>query len=130
MPFPLSMGCVLSCSMGTVPMPFIALPIPGVPIVDGMPTATILDIVPFLNIPSFIMCRSPANPAVAAIIAASLGSVDEGPCIPVVVMPWEPPSVATLSNGIPLATVESKCMCAWLGEISVDVPIPGPMETE
>jgi hypothetical protein len=59
-----------------------------------------------------------------------LGSVDEGPCIPVVVLPWEPPSVATLSNGIPLATVESKCMCAWLGEISVDVPIPGPMETE
>ncbi len=130
MPAPLCAGCVLSCTMGTVPMPFIALPIPGVPIVDGLPTATILDIAPFLNIPSFIMCRSPANPAVAAIIAASLGTVTEGPCIPVPVIPWEPPSVATLSNGIPLATVESMCVCAWLGEISVEVPIEGPMMTE
>ena len=111
----------LKCSMGLAPLPVNFLPIPRV-MINGMPVGRMTDIIPFLNF-SFVMCKSPANPAVAAIIAASLGSVTQGPCIPTPVSPWLMPAFTVLASGVPVITKSSPCICAFGGEIKVLAPI-------
>lgn len=129
MPQPLCTGAVLKCSMGVAPSVFVADPLPGAPMVLGaMAAGTIIQILPS-NILPFGMCQSMENPAVAAATAAAMGALTPMPCTPLVVAPWVPPAVSTLSNMVPVATVSSKCMCAFGGMIAVDVPVPGPGET-
>jgi hypothetical protein len=122
MPELLTTGCMLTCSFGASPAPFDALELPGKPVVDGFPAAAIDEIVPLLNVPSFVMCKSVANPEVAAATAAALGVLTPMPCVPVIADPWEPPSPVLKFAELPLATVLSKCVCAWGGMVSVDVP--------
>lgn len=116
----LTTGCVLTCSFGTVPMPFVSLPLPGKPVVNGMPVGLITDTLP-INIPPFVLCMTQANPAVAAATAAALGTPTPAPCLPVIT-PWTPPSLVATYNGVPLATVSSKATCTFGGVISVSVP--------
>ena len=86
---------ILSCSFGAAPMPLLVLP--ELPVLaDGEPVAVIADIVPDENIPSFVMCESLANPAVAAATAAA--------------------------EGVPALISGSVCLCAWMGEISISFP--------
>lgn len=121
----------LECSFGDAPMPFQALPLPGKPeVMGGLLTATIEEIVPEVNIPSFVMCNSLANPEVAAATAAAMGVLTPMPCVPVVVDPWMPPSELVSFMDIPLATMESKCLCAWGGEISPVAPVEVIATTE
>jgi hypothetical protein len=122
MPELLTTGCMLTCSFGLTPSPFVALDLPGKPSVDAMPAATILEIVPEDNVSTFGMCESMANPEVAAATAAAMGVLTPMPCVPVIVVPWDPPSAVLTYDGVPLANVESTCMCTWGGEIAVDVP--------
>lgn len=123
MPEFLTTGCVLTCSFGAAPSAFIALELPGKPVIEGaLTTATIMEIVPFDNILPFAMCSSLANPEVATATSAALGVLTPMPCVPVVPDPWDPPSANVFFEELPLATVESKCMCTWAGEISVDSP--------
>lgn len=122
MPELLTSGCMLTCSFGASPAPFNALELPGKPLVAGLPAAAIDEIVPLLNVPSFIMCRSEANPEVAAATAAAEGVLTPMPCEPVIADPWDPPSAVLKFAEVPLATVASKCACAWGGTVSVDVP--------
>lgn len=120
----LSTGCVIACSFGMAPTAFMALEVPGKPMLDGaLAVATIEEIVPMVNIPPFVMCQSPANPLVAAATAAAFGVLTPMPCVPVVETPWLPPAFFLNFGGIPLATASSKCMCSWGGVISVDVPV-------
>lgn len=120
----LTTGCLLKCSFGAAPAPFDTLPVPGKPaFMEGLEGALITDIVPLLNIPTFGMCSSLANPEVAAATAAALGVLTPMPCVPVIPAPWAPPSPNVSSNGVPLATVQSKAFCAWGGEISVVAPM-------
>lgn len=89
----LTTGCVLACSFGMAPAPFIALEIPGKPMLDGaLAAATIEEIAPEANILPFAMCQSPENPEVAAATAAAMGVLVPMPCMPVVVTPWMPPA--------------------------------------
>ncbi|MDR2437860.1 MAG: DUF4280 domain-containing protein, partial [Planctomycetaceae bacterium] len=44
---------------------------------------------PIVNLATFGMCSSPANPAVAAATAAALGVLTPMPCIPVTVAPLD-----------------------------------------
>lgn len=119
----LTSGCVLKCSFGAAPAPFNTLPVPGKPaFMEGLDGALMTDIVPLLNIPTFGMCRSLANPEVAAATAAAQGTLTPMPCVPVIPAPWAPPSPVVSSNGVPLATVQSKAFCAWGGVISVEQP--------
>lgn len=122
MAYLMTTGCPLECSFGLTPSAMIALPLPGVPTVNGLPVATILDI-EIENVPPFGLCSSPANPEVIAATAAAMGVLTPMPCVPVIVDPWEPPSELVSYDGLPLATVESKCLCAWGGEIAVDAPM-------
>ncbi|MGE0418231.1 MAG: DUF4280 domain-containing protein [Acetobacteraceae bacterium] len=131
MPELLTTGCLLSCTFGITPSVFIALELPGKPVImEALSTATIMEIIPFENILPFGMCESLANPEVAAATAAALGVLTPMPCIPVIPDPWEPPSELMSYSDLPLATIESKCMCAWGGEISVDAPAEFTVTTE
>jgi hypothetical protein len=122
MPPVVTSGSLIMCTFGTVPTPLVALPSSGA--VDEVPVATIDAIVPFENIEPFGMCDAPSNPEVIAQLGAP------APCVPVVDMPWEPPAVATLIDGLPAVTAESRCLCTWGGVISVLDTMGIPWETD
>lgn len=125
---PLCTGTMIQCSFGAAPSAFVADPLPGVPMIFGaLPAGTVMSIKP-TNIPPFGMCQSLANPAVAGATAAAMGALTPMPCTPLVVVPWLPPAVSTFSNMLPVATVNSRCMCAFGGVISAAVPVPGPAQ--
>lgn len=121
MGFPLTTGAVLTCTFGAAPSTFVATPMPGAPMPQG-PAATIAQIVPTTNIMPFGMCSSLANPQVASATASASGVLTPQPCVPVPVAPWAPGAVNQTVAGVPLATSNDKCMCAWGGVISCTVP--------
>ncbi|NUQ72818.1 MAG: DUF4280 domain-containing protein [Polyangiaceae bacterium] len=129
MPQPLCTGTTLQCTMGAAPSVFVAQPLPGAPMILGaMPAGTIAQTLP-VNIPPFGMCQSPSNPAVASATAAAMGVLTPMPCVPMVITPWAPPSITTSHAMLPVATVASKCACAYGGVISATVPVAGPAQT-
>jgi hypothetical protein len=107
-----SSGGLLKCSFGVAPTALNVLPVNQV--LSGTPAANIMDNKPFVNIPTFGMCTSPANPAVIACFGAP------APCVPAVVTPWLPGAVTTLIGNIPAVNDKSKCLCAYGGAISVN----------
>jgi hypothetical protein len=116
-------GAMLSCTMGLgPPMPLTTLP-HGPPVTaGGQQAATIIDVLPMANIPSFGMCNSPANPAVIAATAAALGVPTPMPCVPVPVGSWAPGSAKVTLGGVPVLTAGSTCQCTWAGTISIGMP--------
>ncbi|HEY5277354.1 MAG TPA: DUF4280 domain-containing protein [Coriobacteriia bacterium] len=86
-------AAMLSCTMGLgPPMPLTAVP-KGTPVTAGaQPLATVADMIPMANIPTFGMCNSPTNPAVTAATSAALGVHTPMPCVPVPAGPWTPGS--------------------------------------
>src|ERR1700712_3278268 len=86
-------GAGLECSFGAAPAVLNVLPETGV-MVEGRPAATVMDFMPFENIPPFAMCTSLANPEVASATAAALGVLTPQPCEPVIVMGWAPGSAS------------------------------------
>ncbi len=113
----------LSCAMGLgPPVPLTAVP-KGPPVTaGGQPVATIADTIPMANIPTFGMCSSPANPAVAAATSAALGVLTPMPCVPVPAGPWAPGSAKVVMGGVPVLTAGSTCQCAWGGTITIGMP--------
>ena len=117
-------AAMLSCTMGLgPPMPLTAVP-KGTPVTAGaQPLATVADMIPMANIPTFGMCNSPTNPAV---IAATSGrprrphadAVRAGPCRPVDARVREGGAHA----GVPVLTAGSTCQCAWTGTITIGMP--------
>jgi hypothetical protein len=87
--------------------------------VDNKPAATTMDFAPMSNIPSFGVCKSPANPTVAAATSAALGVLTPMPCIPATTAPWVPGAPTITAGGKPMLTSNSKCMCMWAGSISI-----------
>ena len=118
MGFCLCCGGMLSCPFGAAPMPFSSLPAARV-MINGKPAGVLTDAVPMLNVPSFGMCKNPANPSVAAATAAALGVLTPMPCVPVLTGAWLNPAPTVLVGGKPALTDGSKVMCAWGGQISV-----------
>jgi hypothetical protein len=114
-------GAVLKCTMGVAPGVLTVLPTNGV-LAGKQPAATIMDHVPLVNIGSFAMCMSPANPQVAAATAAAMGVLTPQPCIPATAAPWAPGAVSTKMKVLPALTNTSICMCTWVGVITVVSP--------
>lgn len=114
-------GATLRCTQGTVVS---VLAIPPAHRVDGAfrSAANISDHRPMVNIQPFGLCRSPANPAVAAATAAAMGVLTPQPCLPVIPAPWSPGSSAVLLDRLPALNDCSTCLCAWAGIISVAAP--------
>lgn len=121
------MGAILQCSFGGGPMSLIVLPTNRV-FVRNMPAANIMDHQPFVNIPSFGMCSSPQNPAVAAATAAASGVLTPVACLPVTTAPWTPGSPTVLIGNFPALNDTSTCICSFGGCISIINP--GQMTTD
>lgn len=119
MPFPAPcLSTLIQCSFGLAPGTLMVLPLKLV-LVDGRPIACNIDFVPFLNIMPFGMCQSMANPMVVAATAAAFGVLTPMPCIPAIVSPWTPQHMKIKVRNIPTATMQSKCTCAYAGQVSI-----------
>ena len=116
-----NMGASLMCTMGMTPSTLIVLPKNRV-MAESKPAANIMDFVPIVNIPPFGMCKSPANPTVAAATTAALGVLTPMPCLPVIPAPWAPGSATVMIANFPALNNTSKCMCAFAGTISITNP--------
>jgi hypothetical protein len=108
----------LTCSMGSSPS-VLTLSRKNKTNCNDQAAATIKDHLPNTNILPFGMCRSLANPQVAAATAAAKGSLTPQPCVPATSSPWSPgsPSVV-IANELAL-DANSTCACQWCGIIKV-----------
>jgi hypothetical protein len=88
----------------------------GTPVTAGTPAGTIQDFLPMANIPTFGMCGTPSNPAVAAAMGAP------APCVPVVVSPWTPGATKVMINNQPALHQGCQAMCTWGGVITISSP--------
>jgi hypothetical protein len=113
-------GAMMTCSFGVAPAPLNATPT-GV-MASGLPAATIMDMVPMDNIPTFGMCNTITNPEVASATAAALGVLTPMPCVPATVTPWAPGAVSVTITGMPALTNECMCNCMWGGVITFTEP--------
>lgn len=116
-----SSGALLQCSFGVAPATLTVLPINRVT-AEGPPAATIQDHVPLVNIGSFGMCMSLANPAVASATTAALGVLTPMPCVPVTTSPWVPGAPTVMIGNVPALDNTSQCMCMWAGVVSIVNP--------
>jgi len=114
-------GAMMTCSFGVAPSALVVLPA-NKTMVGGPPAANIMDFKPMVNIPTFGMCNTPSNPAVASATAAALGVLTPMPCVPVTTAPWVPGAPTVLIGNMPALNNSSKCMCAYGGVISITSP--------
>lgn len=114
-------GAKLKCSEGLAPSTLTVLPANGSS-ADEQPAATIMDNVPMVNIAPFGMCKTQANPQVAAATAAAMGTLTPMPCLPVIPAPWSPGASIVTIQGQKALTDDSKCNCVWTGSIEITDP--------
>ena len=114
-------GTLMMCDFGVAPSVLIVEPL-GV-FANDLPAANILNIIPIVNIPPFVLCESPMNPEVIALTLAALGVPTPAPCLPIVVDPWVAPSTV-LIDGMPVLTEGAFCECLWGGTIDLIGPSP------
>lgn len=113
-------GAMCQCSFGAAPCPLTVTSNTNV-LGMNLPIATIMDQKP-ANLPTFGMCSSMANPAVASATAAAMGVLTPQPCSPVIAAPWAPGSPTVLVGGTPALNNSSKAMCAYAGVIQITTP--------
>ena len=120
-------GAVLRCSQGTAPGSLLVAPqnIDA----DDTPVATVSHHQPMVNIQPFGMCRSLANPQVAAATSAAMGTLTPQPCLPVIPARWAPGATGITMDGQPALSADSTCQCNWAGSIEIAQPI-GQVELE
>jgi hypothetical protein len=111
-------GAKLKCDQGMASSTLTVLPVKG-SAADEQPAGTVMDNVPMVNIAPFGMCKTQANPQVAAATTAAAGTLTPMPCIPVVTAPWSPGSALVTLQDVKALTDDSKCSCAWAGTITI-----------
>lgn len=114
-------GATMSCSFGVAPAVLNVLPA-NCTMTASMPAANIMDYIPMVNIPTFGMCQSPANPMVAAATAAALGVLTPMPCIPATASPWIPGAPTFLIGKMPALDANCTLMCSYAGVITITFP--------
>ena len=121
MPQQVCTGAQLSCSFGLSPSVFSVTPGKMVS-VGNIPSGTIMDYAPSVNIMPFGMCNTLSNPQVAAATSAAMGVLTPMPCMPVTTVPWTPGSSTVMIGNLPALTSTSQLMCAWGGVITISNP--------
>lgn len=114
-------GASLRCSFGTTPCSLIVTDASR-PKCGNMLMATINDMIPSTNIPTFGMCMTTSNPQVATATSAAFGTLTPQPCVPAITAPWAPGSALMKVKGSPALTDSCTCSCMWSGVISVQNP--------
>ena len=105
-------------SMGSAPAALTVLPIRTI-FLAGKPKANISDHQPMVNIAPFGLCRSLANPTVAAATAANLGRLQPMPCVPNTPSPWMGGKMDVIEKGQPALLNTCKLQCLWAGTIEL-----------
>ncbi len=118
MPLQVVNGALMQCTMGVAPASLTVLP-DNLTKGDSQNKATVMDFRPMVNIASFGMCQSPANPQVAAATAAAMGVLTPMPCVPNTVAPWAPGSSAVTINNFAALLDSDQCNCLCTGVISI-----------
>lgn len=108
----------LKCSQGTSPSTLTVLPV-NPALADDLRAATVMDYAPMVNVAAFGMCKTQANPQVAAATAAANGVLTPQPCVPVISAPWSPGSPCVKIEDQKALTDDSRCTCAWTGSIEI-----------
>ncbi|MFN8075366.1 MAG: DUF4280 domain-containing protein [Kineosporiaceae bacterium] len=108
---------MVQCSFGLAPATLVVLPTSRV-MIEGKPAATVTDAAPLMNIPTFGMCTSLANPTVAAATSAALGVLTPMPCIPATA-PWVNGAPRTMIGGRPALALGAQCLCAYGGVVQI-----------
>nr|WP_315392907.1 DUF4280 domain-containing protein [uncultured Duganella sp.] len=121
MPNQVSMGAMMTCSFGAAPSSLVVLPANRV-LCEGPPAANIMDHKPMVNIMPFGVCKSPANPMVAAATAAAMGVLTPMPCVPMTMAPWVAGAPTVLIANMPALDNVAKCLCSWGGAIAFSTP--------
>ena len=111
-------GAIINCSFGMTPAQLIVLPSKRVN-ANKMPSATIMDKNPMVNVMPFGMCNTLTNPQVAAATSAAMGVLTPQPCIPVLVAPWAPGSPTVMIGNEPALSNTCQLMCTWGGVITI-----------
>ena len=108
-------GAKIKCSMGDKEVDLCALPIPIKN--EGNELMSVLNFIPYLNIPSFGNCKSPANPMVIAAQGAPQT------CIPMVVTPWSPgASKLKILGGTAALMEDDTNLCLLAGSLEITDP--------
>lgn len=121
MPAQVVMGASLRCSFGSAQTTLVVLPVKRCRI-EGHWAANIMDYIPMVNITSFGLCSSIANPQVAAATASAAGVLTSMPCIPVTIAPWMPGALKTNIANLPALGNTDTCSCVWGGLIRITNP--------
>lgn len=111
-----------TCTMGMSPVSLNVLPIPTRVSISGKQAVNMMDHKPMINISSFGMCKSPANPAVISLTAAALGVFTPAPCVPMTQMPIANVNPTVLLENFGAVHKNSKIICNWGGTISAMSP--------
>lgn len=120
MSFAVCNGAMCQCSFGVAPCNLVVTSVTNV-LGCSLPLASIMDNTA-MNLSTFGMCTSLANPVVASATAAALGVLTPQPCMPMITAPWAPGSPTVLISGKPALTNISKAMCAYAGIIQIVNP--------
>jgi hypothetical protein len=121
MPLMVRMGASLQCTFGAAPATLVVVD-PTAILEEATPGANVMDHAPIVNIPTFGMCSSIANPTVASATAAAQGVLTPMPCVPVTSGPWLPGAPTVTLRNMPALDQACQCMCAFGGVISVVMP--------
>lgn len=113
-------GATLMCSCGSAPSALIVLPANKV-LTSYQPAANIMDHKPVVNIPTFGLCNTLSNPAVAAATSAASGVLTPMPCVPMTTSPWISGAATVMLGYQPALNDSSTLMCNWAGSISIKV---------
>ncbi|MBB3226950.1 hypothetical protein FHW69_001551 [Luteibacter sp. Sphag1AF] len=114
-------GATLICSFGMAPSRLVVAPGHRFRI-EGQMAATVMDGVPLLNIQPFGMCRSLANPTVAAATSAAMGVLTPQPCVPATQPPWQPGAKKARVAVAAVLDANCKCRCMWGGVVRISMP--------
>ncbi len=119
-------GAKVSCTFGSKPSDITVTSQTRCNI-GGKPAATIQDMQPNVNVQSFGMCSSMANPAVASATAAALGVLTPQPCTMVPAGTWVPAKPKLLIDGKPCLCSNSQLVCG-MGAGFITIMSPGEMK--
>jgi hypothetical protein len=115
-------GAKAKCSFGEKEVDLSALPLPLTPKDEGNAQLSVMDFIPFLNIPAFGKCKSPANPMNWK-MAGPVPVFVPSSCLPITMTPWSPGAKKLKILGGNAALLEDdKCMCMWAGQIEITDP--------
>lgn len=109
-------GALAKCTFGVAPTSLISL---TTSVLATTPAATTTDSAPIVNVPTFGMCSSLANPAVASATTAALGVLTPMPCVPVPAGTWIVGNPQVLIQNKPALNDSSQLICSYGGVITI-----------